>query len=138
MEFTIIKSSIHFIFKFKFLKEYYSEIKKQLLLSKFKELYNKLEQKYKIKIKNKFITSNITSSNKIIKLLKGKFIYIILNPEFFSEIFIIFILKFLKYLLLESIIFNNYNITYLINNIRKLNKGIYIPLLLKLIIKSEI
>jgi hypothetical protein len=47
------------------------------------------------------------------------------------------ILNFLKYLLLENTLFNNYNIIYLINNKERLNKSNFIKLLIKLIIKAK-
>ena len=53
MEFIIIGSSAYPRLKSKLTEEYYSEIRKQLFLLKFKDLYTKLEKKYKIKIKNK-------------------------------------------------------------------------------------
>jgi hypothetical protein len=78
-----------------------------------------LEKKHKIKIKNKYIINGIISLNKTIKLLKDKLAYIILNFKFFlkTRTLVTFILKFLKYLLLKSIILNNYNTIHLINNV---------------------
>jgi hypothetical protein len=46
-------------------------------------------------------------------------------------------LDFLKHLLLESTLFNNYNIIYLVNNKERLNKGSFIKLLVKLVVKAK-
>jgi hypothetical protein len=46
-------------------------------------------------------------------------------------------LDFLKYLLLESTLFNNYNIIYLVNNKEQLNKGSFVKLLIELVIKAR-
>jgi hypothetical protein len=46
-------------------------------------------------------------------------------------------LDFLKHLLLESTLFNNYNIIYLVNNKERLNKGSFIKLLVKLVVKAR-
>jgi hypothetical protein len=105
---------------------------------KFEELYAKLEEKHGIKIKNKLVTSGITSLNKMAKLLRGKLMCMVLNLELFSRTrtLVTSILEFSKHLLLESIMLDNCNITHLMNDIRKLNKGIYVPLLLRSIIES--
>jgi hypothetical protein len=47
------------------------------------------------------------------------------------------ILDFLKYLLLESILFDNYNTIYLVNNKERLNKGSFIKSLVELVIKAK-
>jgi hypothetical protein len=47
-------------------------------------------------------------------------------------------LNFLKHLLLESTLFNNYNIIHLVNNKKRLNKSSFIKLLIKLVIKAKI
>jgi hypothetical protein len=46
-------------------------------------------------------------------------------------------LDFLKYLLLESTLFDNYNVTYLVNNKERLNKGSFVKLLIELVIKAK-
>ena len=46
-------------------------------------------------------------------------------------------LNFLKYLLLKSTLFNNYNIIYLVNNKKQLNKSSFIKLLIELVIKVK-
>jgi hypothetical protein len=47
------------------------------------------------------------------------------------------ILDFLKYLLLKSTLFNNYNTTYLVYNKVWLNKGNFVKLLIELVIKVK-
>jgi hypothetical protein len=46
-------------------------------------------------------------------------------------------LNFLKYLLLESTLFNNYDAIHLVNNKERLNKGSFVKLLIELIIKAK-
>ena len=46
-------------------------------------------------------------------------------------------LNFSKHLLLKSTLFNNYNVIYLVNNKERLNKGSFIKLLIKLVIKAR-
>jgi hypothetical protein len=46
-------------------------------------------------------------------------------------------LDFLKHLLLESTLFNNYNAIYLVNNKEQLDKGNFIKLLVELVIKAR-
>jgi hypothetical protein len=46
-------------------------------------------------------------------------------------------LDFLKYLLLESTLFDNYSVTYLVNNKERLNKGSFVKLLIELVIKAK-
>jgi hypothetical protein len=46
-------------------------------------------------------------------------------------------LNFLKYLLLESTLFNNYNVIYLVNDKERLDKGSFIKLLIELVIKAK-
>jgi hypothetical protein len=46
-------------------------------------------------------------------------------------------LDFLKYLLLESTLFDNYSVTYLVNNKERLNKGSFVKLLVELVIKAK-
>jgi hypothetical protein len=106
---------------------------------KFEELYAKLEEKHGIKIKNKLIVNSITSSDKITKLVKGKLACVMLNPELFSRTgtLVTFILEFLKHLLLESIMLDNCNAIHLMNDVRKLNEGTYMPSSLGSTIKSR-
>jgi len=54
-----------------------------------------------------------------------------------SNIRIYSILDFLKYLLLKSILLDNYNIIYIINNIHLFNKGLFIPEYREYIIKIK-
>jgi hypothetical protein len=63
------------------------------------------------------------------------------NPNFIvnktkARIYIIF--NKIKYLLFKSTLLNNYNIIYLINNIKHFNKGSFIKLLITNIIKANI
>jgi hypothetical protein len=46
-------------------------------------------------------------------------------------------LNFLKYLLLESTLFNNYDTIYLVNNKERLNKGSFVKLLIELVVKVK-
>jgi hypothetical protein len=46
-------------------------------------------------------------------------------------------LNFLKYLLLESTLFNNCNAIHLINNKERLNKGSFVKLLIELIVEAK-
>jgi hypothetical protein len=46
-------------------------------------------------------------------------------------------LDFLKHLLLESTLFNNYNAIHLVNNKERLNKGNFVKLLIKLVVKAK-
>jgi hypothetical protein len=46
-------------------------------------------------------------------------------------------LDFLKHLLLESTLFNNYNVIYLVNNKERLNKGSFVKLLIELVVKVK-
>jgi hypothetical protein len=106
---------------------------------KFKELYAKLEEKYRIKIKNKPITSGIMSLDKIAKLARGKLICMMLNPKLFSgtRTLVTSILEFSKHPLLESTMLDNCDTTHLVNDVRKLDKGTYIPSLPRLTIESR-
>jgi hypothetical protein len=88
-------------------------------LPKFEELCAKLEEKHGIKIKNKLITSNITSSDKTMKLARGKLACVVLNPKLFSGTgtLVTSILEFLKHPLSESIVLDNCGATHLVNNV---------------------
>jgi hypothetical protein len=46
-------------------------------------------------------------------------------------------LDFSKHLLLKSTLFNNYNIIHLVNNKKRLNKGSFVKLLVKLVIEAR-
>jgi hypothetical protein len=46
-------------------------------------------------------------------------------------------LDFLKYLLLESTLFDNYSATYLVNNKERLNKGSFVKLLIELVVEVK-
>jgi hypothetical protein len=46
-------------------------------------------------------------------------------------------LDFLKYLLLENTLFNNYNATHLVNNKERLDKGSFVKSLVELVIKAK-
>jgi hypothetical protein len=46
-------------------------------------------------------------------------------------------LDFLKYLLLESTLFNNYNTTHLVNNKEQLDKGSFVKLLIELVVEVK-
>jgi hypothetical protein len=109
-----------------------------LLSLKFEELYAKLEEKHGIKIKNKLVVNSITSLDKMAKLVRGKLVCIVLNPKLFSGTgtLVTSILKFSKHLLLESIVLDNCGTTHLMNDVRKLDEGTYIPLLPGLTIES--
>jgi hypothetical protein len=107
-------------------------------LPKFEELYAKLKEKHGIKIKNKPVTSGITSSDKIAKLTRGKLMYVVLNFKLFSRTgtLVASILEFLKHPLSESIVLDNCGAIHLVNDVRKLDEGMYMPSLLGSIIES--
>jgi hypothetical protein len=70
------------------------------------------------------------SSDKTAKLPGGKLAYVILNPELFSGTgtLVASTLEFSKHPLSESTVLDNYGATHLVNDVRKLDKGTYMPL----------
>jgi hypothetical protein len=64
----------------------------------------------------------------------------LLNPTLITagpSIGIYATLDFLKHLLLESTLFNNYDVIYLVNNKERLNKGSFVKLLVELVVKAR-
>jgi hypothetical protein len=63
------------------------------------------------------------------------------NPNFIinkTKVKIYIIFNFIKCLLFKSTLLNSYNVIYLLNNIKRFNKGLFVKLLITNIIKASI
>jgi hypothetical protein len=132
LEFAITGSSTHSL-KHEPSEERCTEIRKALLTPKWKDLRAELEKKHGIKVQEKAVAGSGGSSKKTgnqSKALDGNFSAMVLDPNLIlgaPGIGVYSTLDFSRHPLSESTLLDNCGATHVVNDIRLLDKGSFVP-----------